>query len=170
MADDRRTHRSYVSYIDKSREYYAAQGYKQAYAWPHYVDVPFAPLTKPLSECRVGLVTTSYFPRGAEPEGVPQAPPKMPYAARCDDALGGLYNDDLLWDRAATHTRDLDTYLPVNRLRELEAEGRIGSLSDRFYGVNSSEYSQRRTEKKDAPEILGFMREDEVDVALMVPL
>ena len=52
-------HRSFVSYIDRSREYYAAQGYDQPYAWAHYDDVPFTPLEKPLSACRVGLVTTA---------------------------------------------------------------------------------------------------------------
>ena len=61
--DQLRPYRSFVSYIDRSREYYAAQGYPKPYAWPHYDDVPFTPLQKPLSECRVGLVTTAGKPR-----------------------------------------------------------------------------------------------------------
>ena len=55
----RRPYRSFVSYIDRSREYYAAQGYTQPYAWAYFRNVPFVPLQKPLSECRVGLVTTA---------------------------------------------------------------------------------------------------------------
>ena len=43
------SHRSYVSYIDKSREYYSAQGYERPYRWARYEDVPFSPLAKPLS-------------------------------------------------------------------------------------------------------------------------
>ena len=66
------THPSFVSYIDRSREYYAAQGYSKAYAWPCYDEVPFAPLRKALTRCRVGLVTTA---------GKPEAKVKM-------DALG----------------------------------------------------------------------------------
>ena len=31
----RRPYRSFVSYIDRSREYYAAQGYSQPYTWAH---------------------------------------------------------------------------------------------------------------------------------------
>jgi hypothetical protein len=42
-----RTYRSFVSYIDRSREYYAAQGYTKPYEWPHYDGVPFTPLKKP---------------------------------------------------------------------------------------------------------------------------
>ncbi len=61
--DQLKTHRSYVSYIDRSREYYAAQGYTRPYAWPHYDDVPFTPLQKPLAACRVGLVTTAGRPQ-----------------------------------------------------------------------------------------------------------
>ena len=57
------THRSFVSYIDRTREYYAAQGYPKAYAWPRYDDVPFTPLRKASSECRVGLVTTAGKPQ-----------------------------------------------------------------------------------------------------------
>ena len=55
-------YRSFVSYIDRTREYYAAQGYSKPYTWPRYDDVPFAPLMKPLSDCRVGLVTTAGKP------------------------------------------------------------------------------------------------------------
>ena len=58
-----RTHRSFVSYIDRSREYYTAQGYNKPYEWPHYNDVPFTPLRKQLTESRVGLVTTAEKPK-----------------------------------------------------------------------------------------------------------
>ncbi|WP_419842085.1 hypothetical protein [Candidatus Poriferisodalis sp.] len=165
----RRAHRSYLSYIDKSREYYAAQGYPQPYQWSYHQEVPFAPLRTSLSRSTVGLVTTSFFRAGNEPAGVPPVRPKQPYAARCDDALGGLYNNDLFWDKDNTHTEDLDSYLPVNRLREFAAEGRIGAMSERFYGV-PTDYSHRRTQRNDAPRIEAWMREDGVDVALLVPL
>jgi hypothetical protein len=41
--DELRPYRSFVSYMDRSREYYAAQGYDKPYAWPHYDDVPLRP-------------------------------------------------------------------------------------------------------------------------------
>ena len=99
MVADRRAHRSHVSYIDKSRNYYGAQGYPQAYQWSYNHHVPFAPLTKPLNECRVGLVTTSFFEKKVDKDAVAGSATKEPYAARCDDALGGLYNKDLFWDK-----------------------------------------------------------------------
>jgi len=37
---------SYVRYIDKTREYYLAQGYETPYRWAHFDEVPFTPLKK----------------------------------------------------------------------------------------------------------------------------
>ena len=163
-----RSHRSFVSYIDKSREYYAAHGYDRPYRWATHDDVPFAALSKPLSESRVGLVTTVFFPRGNEPEGVPTTPPKRPFAAPVETAPGCTYTADLSWAKDETHTNDLDTYLPVNRLADAVEAGRVGSASPRFYGV-PTDYSQRRT-REDAEAITTWMVEDEIDVAVLVPL
>ena len=52
-------HRTFVSYIDRTREFYRAQGYERPYAWAHFEDVPFAELSRPLAECRLTLVTTA---------------------------------------------------------------------------------------------------------------
>ena len=52
---------SHVRYIDKTREYYRAEGYDRAYEWAHFETIPFtsfATLGKPLSRCRVGLVSS----------------------------------------------------------------------------------------------------------------
>ena len=148
------SHRRYVSYIDKSREYYAASGYERPYRWPRYDHVPFARLDKPLSQCRIGVVTTA--PRATKLFTAPNS------------AGGGLFTEKS-WDREATHTDDPETYLPLQRLAEHVAAGHLGSLSPRFYGV-PTDYSQRLTIEQDAPQIERWMREDDVDIALLVPL
>ena len=165
------THRSFVSYIDRTRDYYAAQGYAEAYAWPRHDDVPFTRLQKPLSQCRVGLVTTA---------GKPQAEAKIDslgfgltvrelYAEPTYPPPTRLFTADLGWDKEATHTEDIDTFLPVNRLSEYAADGRIGSVSPRFYGV-PTDYSRSRTSLHYAPRILEWCREDGVDVVLLSAL
>ncbi len=45
--------------MNRIRDYYLSQGYEKPYAWSHYEEVPFVPLKKPLSECRVTLFSTS---------------------------------------------------------------------------------------------------------------
>ena len=157
----RKTHRSFVSYIDKSREYYGAQGYEKAYGWAHFDEVPFTALGKPLSECRVGVVTTA----DKAPRGAPRAD-KLFVAPKQD--ANSLFTDKS-WDREATHTDDSETYLPIERIEELVAAGKVGSSSERFYGV-PTDYSQRLTSNEDAPQVANWMREDGVDIALLIPL
>ncbi|MFC7539586.1 hypothetical protein ACFQU2_09095 [Siccirubricoccus deserti] len=47
-----------VPYMQRTREYYKAIGY-DPYRWAHYLEVPFAPMAKALSEARIGLITTA---------------------------------------------------------------------------------------------------------------
>ena len=166
----RRTHRSFVSYIDKSREYYAAQGYTQPYQWVYHKEVPFNMLSKSLSDCTVGVVTTAtlmgHWQNLSEGRSSPQ---KRPYAESSYPVPAALYTKDLEWDKNTTHTDDLDTYLPLNRLWELQNSGVIGKVSPRFYGVPTS-YSQRQTREYDAPRIFSRCEEDGVDIAILVPL
>ena len=80
-----------------------------------------------------------------------------------------MHTDDRFWDKDATHTDDVDTFLPLTRLGELQGEGRIGSLSDRFYRAHT-QYSQRVNMTEDAPQILDWCRKDSVDCVLLAPL
>ena len=165
-----RTHRSFVSYIDKSREYYLAQGYTLPYQWVHHKEVPFNKLRKPLSDCTVGLVTTATLPVfGQNIQEGESRPQKKPYAETSYPAPEDMYTKDLEWDKDTTHTDDIDTFLPLNRLRELQQTGLFGRVSCRFYGVPTT-YSQRQTRELDARVILNFCKEDGVDIAILVPL
>lgn len=159
--NDSISHRRYVSYIDKSREYYAASGYERPYHWPRHAEVPFARLDKPLAQCRIGVVTTA--------DQAPGAAPRSTKLFAAPNAEGrGLFTEKS-WDREATHTDDPETYLPLARLAEHVAAGHVGSLNHRFYGV-PTDYSQRLTTEQDAPQVEAWMREDGVDIALLVPL
>jgi D-proline reductase (dithiol) PrdB len=94
---------------------------------------------------------------------------KQVWSGAIDAPPERLYTDDLSWHKEATHTRDVESFLPIRRLHEVAAQGRIGGVAPRFHGV-PTDYSQRRTVEHDAPEILSRCREDGADVALRVPL
>ena len=164
-----RSHRTFVSYIDRTREFYLAQGYESPYQWAYFDEVPFTRLSGALSECRLTLITTaSPFREECTSEGgLPM--PKEVSSGATDAPPERLYTADLAWDKETTHTDDLDSFFPIHRLQELVDAGQIGSLAARFHGV-PTEYSQRRTMEQDAPEVLHRCREDEVDAALLVPL
>jgi hypothetical protein len=162
MSEHDLAHRIFVSYIDKSREYYLARGYANPYRWAHNEDAPFARLAKPLSDCRIGLITTAALSEET-------AKSKQVYAACTDPPPASMYTDHRSWDKKATHTRDVESFLPIGRVSEYVAQGRIGSLSPRFYGA-PTDFSQRLTNEEYAPSILELCRADRVDVALLVPL
>ena len=168
-----RTRRTFVSYIDRTREFYMAQGYANPYQWAYFDEVPFRRLSGALSECRLTLITTaSPFREEGRAEGTTEAgllTSKEVWAGPSDAPPARLFTADLAWDKETTHTDDLDSFFPIHHLQELVEAGRIGSLAARFHGV-PTEYSQRRTIEQDAPEILRRCREDEVDAALLVPL
>ena len=167
------THRRFVSYIDKSREYYATQGYEVPYRWAKFDEVPFTPLPKPLAQSRIGLVTTATLLAGddvaPQSDGDPGDLVGSVHTGPTDPPPESLYTDNRSWDKDATHTNDTESFLPARRLQEYVEQGLLGSVSGRFYGV-PTEYSQRRTLDRDAPEIAQLMRDDGVDVAMLVPL
>lgn len=159
-ADEPQSHRRVVSYIDKSRRFYAAQGYEQPYRWASHGTVPFTPAPTDLSTATVGVVTTSY-PVGFER-------PKSVYAMPSDPVPAAMYTDDLSWDKDATHTDDVGSFLPLVPLTALVEEGRIGAVSARFYGV-PTRYSQGHT-SAEAEELVDMAQADRVDVMVLVPI
>ena len=51
-------HDTPIPYMQRTRDYYLKLGFG-AYRWAHYADVPFTPLTRPLAQSRVALITTA---------------------------------------------------------------------------------------------------------------
>jgi hypothetical protein len=158
----------HVRYIDKTREYYAGEGYARPYRWARFEDIPFTPPTKPLAECRVGLVTTSEMAVLGEsgPWDDEADAARDVYALPTATPTDRLYTRKEAFDRYETTLDDVEAYLPITRLREYAEQGRIRSLAPRFQ-VLYSQYSQRKTLTVDAPALLRQMREDGVDVAVL---
>ena len=152
-----------IEYMERSRLYYEAQGFENAYRWATFEEVPFTALKKPLAESRLGIVTTSatYARTSRDPRAVDTGPTAPPPER--------LYANDLSWDKKATHLEDRESYFPILQLEAAVADGRVGNLSPRFYCAPTS-YSHRETLTEDGPQILELLREDAVDVALLVPL
>ncbi len=155
-------HRRFLSYIDKSREYYRARGFEEPYRWATHEDAPFHSLPKPLSDSRLALVTTTTLSSA-------ESKIKEVYAAPTNPPPESLYTDHLFWHKKATHTKDVESFLPIRRLEYFASVGRIGSASPRFYGAPMV-YSQRKSSQEDAPAILDLCRSDGVDAVIVVAL
>jgi D-proline reductase (dithiol) PrdB len=157
---------SHVRYIDKTREYYAREGYTTPYRWARFDDIPFAALPRPLAECRAGLVTTSEMALRDAPAAPGADLRREVYSLPTGTPIERLVSRKAAYDRYATTLDDVDAYLPLTHLGAFVAEGRLGSLAPRFHVV-FSEYSQRKTMTVDAEQIAARCREDRVDVAVL---
>jgi hypothetical protein len=163
---------THVKYIDKTREYYKSIGYEKPYQWAHFDQVPFTALGKPLSECRISLVSTSDIAIKSDDDGTDPHEHFLVgsvYSIPSETPVADLYSPQEHYDVNATHLDDVDSYFPITRLHELAAEGRFGDVAPRCHGVYTA-YSQRRTSEVDGPEVLKRCREDGVDAAVLVPV
>lgn len=152
-----------VPYMARTREYYRAQGYTNDYEWAHNTATPFTPLTKPISECRVGLITTSM------PNTESGRSSRQVYSTPVAPIPDSMYTDELSWHQSVTHTRDVASFLPLEQVVKLTDAGKIGGLTANFHSL-PTDYSQRNTNENDAPELLRRLREDQADIAILVPL
>ena len=63
----------------------------------------------------------------------------------------------------------MESFLPIRRLGEWVAAGRVGELGPRFYGL-PTEHTQRNTREVDAPAMFELCREDGVEAVLLAPI
>ncbi len=162
-----------IPYMQRVRTYYEALGYSPPYEWAHYAEVPFQTLRKPLSRCRVALITTAapYQPdKGDQGPGAPYNAAAKFYQVYSGDTDQDhdLRISHVAIDRQYTSAEDQGTYFPLAALREATASGRIGSLAPRFHGAPTNR-SHRVTLTVDGPEIAARCKADEVDAAILVP-
>jgi hypothetical protein len=162
-----------IPYMQRTREYYAAIGYTTPYRWAHYVAAPFAALAKPLSQCKVALITTAalYQPdKGNQGPGAAYNGGAKFYSVYSGDTAQDhdLRISHIAYDRTHTTATDSGTWFPLPALRRAAMRGRIGAVAARFHGAPTNR-SHRVTIETDAPEILARVREDAADVAVIVP-
>jgi D-proline reductase (dithiol) PrdB len=162
-----------IPYLPRIRTYYQALGYGAPYRWAHYAQVPFHPLAKPLSQCRLTLITTAApFQPGKGDQG-----PGAPYnsAAKFFTVYSGDTTADhdlrishIAIDRTHTSAEDPGTYFPLAELRRFAADGRIGSVASHFHGLPTNR-SHRVTIEVDSSEVVRRCKDDQVDAALLLP-
>jgi D-proline reductase (dithiol) PrdB len=123
-------------------------------------------LQKPLSGSRLALVTTG---------GV-----HLPTDERfdIDDPLGDFsYReiptdaDELTWTHAyyRPDATDLDAVFPLWTLRDLVAEGIVGSLNRRHFSFMGAIHDTDPLEGETAPEVAEKLADDGVDAVLLTP-
>lgn len=129
---------------------------------------PFTPLPRPLSTCRLAIVTTAGLHRRSDP---PFGPGEQTYRVIPSDtpAVDILQSHTSLGFDRVPIMRDLNISFPVDRLRELVARGELGGAAPHHYSFMGAQRELRRIQEETGPEVGRRLRAEGVDAALITP-
>ncbi|MCP4006417.1 MAG: selenoprotein B glycine/betaine/sarcosine/D-proline reductase [bacterium] len=122
----------------------------------------------PLSKRRVAIVTSAGLHRVED-----QAFSMVDLSYRV--IPGSIRADDLTMTHSSVHfdrvgfREDVNLVFPIDRLRELESEGVIGSVADYHYSLMGAGWLPKQIEPT-MRELARLLREDEVDAVCLVPV
>jgi D-proline reductase (dithiol) PrdB len=141
---------------------------------PH--QIPWAPLTKAMSECRVALVSSAGIARHDQEPFDQELERRDPWWS--DQSWRPIPLDTTERDVGVYHLhidsrfaeQDLDCVLPLRRLQELHAEGVVGGVAATHYSFMGYILEPRQLLTDTAPAIAAQMAQEEVDVAVLVPV
>ncbi|MDO4679975.1 MAG: glycine/sarcosine/betaine reductase selenoprotein B family protein [Aerococcus sp.] len=129
---------------------------------------PVATLEKPLNEARVALVTTAGIRNATDP----------PFDTKKGDPTFRVIDGDVDFQTLVVNhdhyntkraKEDINIVFPLERLRELQSEGVIGSVAPRHFGWMGYIPRTAKLMKKTAPMMADMLLEDHVDIVLLSP-
>ncbi len=134
-------------------------------------DAPSTPLGKPLSEAKLGLVTTGGIHLRSDAPFLHQAPPDASFRV----IPANTHPRDIVQSHVSIgfdHTaiyRDINVTFPMDRLRELRDRGEVGSLAESYYSFMGAQRDPSRVIEETAPEVARRMKAEGVDAVLVTP-
>ena len=158
-----------IAYVTRLNEFYRSQGFP-AYKWTVNDTAPLTPPKKPLSRCRVAMLTSGGVSRNNTPPFNPQARNDLRLDALDRDVAPDVLviNDD--YYNHSDADRDINCIFPIDRLRELAVEGAIGEVAAHHYsGFMGRIYTRSAVVNEAAPALARRLADDGVDAFLLVP-
>jgi len=156
-----------IHYINTLTSLYQSLGYTP-YKWVVNEDIaPFAPLKKPLSQCRVGVIASGgiYVTGQKAFHHKDDASFRMiPKAVKTQDLRFSHFAYDMTDAR-----KDPNVIFPIDTLRKLAAKGGIGELMDHLLTFMGGIYSARKVKDDLAPRLTDRLIREKVDAVILVP-
>jgi D-proline reductase (dithiol) PrdB len=137
--------------------------------------IPWTPLEKPLSECTVAAVTSGAVALRSDKPFDQEGERRNPWwgdpsyrvlPASATEADTEVYH---LHINPAFGRKDLNCLLPLQRLQALAAAGEIGRSAPRHYSYMGYQIDPTALLERSAPAMIRSMKEDRVDLVLLVP-
>jgi D-proline reductase (dithiol) PrdB len=132
--------------------------------------VAMAKLEKPLSDCRLGFVSTSGVQlKGSMPFDVVH--PIGDYTFRRIPSSTEIRDLEIHQIKYPTSgaNKDINVVYPIERLRELEANGIVGSLTKSFYSFIGYNMDPQHLVESLACELADAFEEEQADIVLAAP-
>lgn len=145
----------------------------KGYRWRTIDPTPWTPLTKSLSECTVALVSSAGF---VAPGQLPFDPDVTGGDSSFREISGDVDTETLVehhrssWFDHSGLAADANLGFPLDRLRELASQGVIGRVAPRHLSLMGSITAPSRLTRDTAPLAVRALVEDQVDLALLVPV
>lgn len=157
-----------VDYIQVTRDSYALLGF-EAYRWAENIEASaFVEPSKPLSESKVVLLASGGVYRVGD-VGFTHKDDLTHREIPVDTPTSDLRVTHFAYDQTSAKA-DPNAVFPIDPLREMVANGEIGSLADVALTFMGGIYSQRRLHETLVPALIDRVRELEADLALLVPV
>ncbi len=165
----------YDAWLDDAKYHLLRADWKTAFAdYPHvvYEDAPWSTLGKPLSECRVALVSTAGMYIADEQEPFDAANIEGDWSHR--EIPADLPAERLSIAHEHYNHRyvevDQNCVYPAERLRELAAAGEIGEFISPVISISGYCPPAHRLVEETIPHIVLAMHKAEADLVLQVPV
>jgi D-proline reductase (dithiol) PrdB len=158
-----------IAYVARLNEFYRSQGFPE-YRWTVNETAPLTRLRKPLGRCRIGMLTSGGVSHKDATPFNPQARNDLRVDGIERDTPAHFFaiNDDYYDHRDAD--RDVNCIFPIDRLRELAAEGVIGEVAPHHYsGFMGRIYVRTAVINEAAPALARRLRDESVDAFVLVP-
>ena len=135
-------------------------------------DVPWSPLQKPLAESTVAIVTTAGLHlRDDQPFNRDHPGGESTYRVLPSDA----HNAEIVqshfsigFDRTAIY-RDINITYPIDRMRELAADGTVGALAPNNYSFMGALRDCTVVAEQTGPEVAQRLKDEGVDLVFLTP-
>ena len=158
-----------VRYVDLLNQRYQMQGFPP-YQWTENEPTELTPLAKPLADCTVSMLTSGGVSHCTMPTWDAFARNDFRLDTVDPQATGPDFQvSDSYYDTADAEV-DVNTVFPIDRLRELAADGTIGSVAPRLWsGFMGRIYKRTHVTEVAAPALATELHVDDVDLFLLVP-
>ncbi len=138
--------------------------------------IPWTPLTKPLSECTVALISTGGIVLKKDRPFDLWDERKNPWWG--DPSYRIIPRDTTAQDIRIFHLhinpafveQDINCVLPLQRLSEMETRGEIGHCAESHYSYMGYILEPKTLLEKTVPDIIEHLRQEQVDVVMLIPV